>query len=917
MPINNADNSRRNRIPFIVAEVAVVFFGIFRVNDAAKDSGIWVLLAISVAILFCIFLIAIIHRFRHIINESFFIPLTLFLIYIGASFVIKSFIFLFPISLIICCVGALYFNPRALLNYLVISNIVSTSLMISKIALKHPTRTIYPSEMAVLWFMSIVGSVFVYIVTVFASNKNNAAIRAQDSFIGLLNSTNRIVLVDSLNRVTFYSMPFIEMARLSIPDWAVGRPIFDLFKDPELKILFYDILKEDNAETSIRKIMLDGKEHHFEITTARLSDETGGRSINMVDITPVMAAKIEAEEASQAKSAFLATMSHEIRTPLNAIIGLSEVELEKNLSPGTRQNLEKISISGSSLLAIINDILDISKIESHNLDLVPAEYYVPSMINDTISLNIIRKKSKNIDFKLEVDKTIPVKLFGDELRIKQILNNLLSNAFKYTDKGSIHFTISWECRNEDALLSFTVKDTGRGIKKGDIPKLFKDFAQFDIETHRLIEGTGLGLPITKNLTTLMNGTIEVESEYGIGSTFTVRIPQRIIDKNPIGEKTARKLEQFHFMNSPQKRGLKLTRNYMPYGRVLVVDDVETNLDVARGLMLPYGFSMDFAHSGEEAIKKIENAGKDPSVQKYDLILMDHMMPGMDGIETVYFIRNKINNDYAKNVPIIALTANAIAGNEEMFLSRGFNEFISKPVDLIQLDTVLNKWIRDKQSKETIMQAEKEKKSEISKESLHDSDIFQDVSADSIDTIQGLERYSNASAYLNVIRSYHLHTPLLLEKLRTFSGDEKGISLKEYSVIIHGIKGSSYGICAAAAAAKAGELEKAAKSGDINYVVSENASFINLMDSLLQDLGTILQKAAASEKEKTYTKTPDPALLSLLLEAVKQFNASKIESILNKLESFEYESGNELVVWLRRQFDNLDYDAIQERLQISE
>ena len=906
------ENARRSRIAFIIAEISMASYGIFRIYESTREGNTWKALSIFGAVLFSILIIGVIHRLRQKVNENFFIPLGVFLSYFVMSVITDNFLYYFPILLGISCIGATFFDPRSLRNYFFISNILSVFFVYYKITSSNVEQVLLTSEIAILWLISILGSAFIYVVTSFASAKNNAAIKAQESFIGILNSGNRIVLVDSLNRVTYYSKPFVEMAHLAIPELATGRPIFDLFKDNELKFLFYDLLTNNNSDKLIRQVNVNGKNYHFEIIITKLSDETGDKLINMVDVTPVMEVKIEAEEASRAKSAFLATMSHEIRTPLNAIIGLSEIELQKKLPEDTRLYIEKIHNSGSNLLAIINDILDISKIEAGNLDLVPVEYDVPDMVNNAVYLNISR--SKHLAFTLKIDETIPVKLFGDELRIKQILNNLLSNAFKYTAKGSVNFKIGWEQREENALLVFTVQDTGRGIRKENISKLFWEYSQFDVHANRNIEGTGLGLPITKNLAVLMNGTIDVESEYGKGSIFTVRIPQKIINKKPIGENAARNLELFRFKEAHQNQGLRLIRNYMPYGRVLVVDDVETNLDVAKGLMLPYGLSMDFAQSGPEAIEKIRIAGKDSSGQKYDLVLMDHMMPGMDGIEAVKTIRSEINTDYARAVPVIALTANAMTGNEELFLSSGFNGFISKPVDIMQLDTILNFWIRNKQNEATLLQAEKEKKSAETETAPKSLGIFEEVFLDGVDTREGIERFGNESAYLNVIRSYHLHTQTLLKKIKTFSGDGHGISLSEYAVTVHGIKGSSSGIYANAIASKAAELEKAAKKGDIKNVILQNNFFISAIESLLHDLGELLQKARAGEKEKKHSKSPNPVLLNELLEATKLYKAGKMEHILSELESYIYESGEELVAWLRKQVDNLEYEAIRSRLE---
>ncbi|MDR0731551.1 MAG: response regulator [Treponema sp.] len=388
-----------------------------------------------------------------------------------------------------------------------------------------------------------------------------------------------------------------------------------------------------------------------------------------------------AESASRAKSEFMATMSHEIRTPLNAIIGLSDIELRKNLNEDSFDTIKKIRGSSSILLGIINDILDISKIEAGSLDIISGEYETAELISDAVRLNMVRIGDKPLVFELKADETLPSKLLGDELRIKQILNNILSNAIKYTKEGRVELSVYME---GGQFLVCRVSDTGIGIRKEDIGRLFTEYSQLDAKANRKIEGTGLGLAITKMLLDLMDGVMEVESEYGKGSVFTVKIPQRITDPSPLGKDRAEILRHF---GSFDKNTTVFNAAAAESGvRVLVVDDVDINLEVARGLMEPYGLTVDCVLSGREAIERIRRG--EP---RYNMVLMDHMMPEMDGIETVRIIRSEIGGEYARTVPIVALTANALAGNEEMFLEHGFNGFISKPIDIMRLDEALKKW----------------------------------------------------------------------------------------------------------------------------------------------------------------------------------------------------------------------------------
>jgi signal transduction histidine kinase/DNA-binding response OmpR family regulator len=611
--------------------------------------------------------------------------------------------------------------------------------------------------------------------------------------------------------------------------------------------------------------------------------------------------KRKVEMASKAKSEFLATMSHEIRTPLNAIIGFSEIQMHNELPADTQADIEKIYSSGMNLLGIINDILDISKIETGRLELIPVEYYTPNLINDVIQLNIVRIGSKNITFALDADPGIPSVLFGDELRVRQILNNILSNAFKYTQEGHVALRVLMERKEDEPVLVFAVSDTGIGIRECDIGKLFTKYTQLDTKANRKIEGTGLGLSITKQLVEIMGGTISVESKYRKGSKFTVRIPQKIIDGRPIGESVTEDLQSMRFM---EKRLLnhrsRLVREHMPYGKALVVDDVPTNLDVARGLLIPYGLKIDCVSSGREAIELIRE-----KETAYDLIFMDHMMPEMDGIEATEIIREEIGTEYARSVPIVALTANAVSGNEEMFLEHGFNAFISKPIDIMRLDSILKRWVRDKRREGELRSAEQGNKEA---EEKNEDSVFEDLRIDGINIENGIARYGSEKSYLEILNSFLKHTGELLVKMENVSRE----TLQAYAITVHGLKGSCYGICADETGDKARELELAAKAGNFERVSESNAEFIASVNKLLDDLSP-LREAGVMKEGKPILPSPDSTLLENILEASRNFDISALEKTMAALERYAYESDSELVAWLREQTDNLEYEAIETRL----
>jgi len=899
---------------FLIVMLALVAFSIFILLNA-YEQGIITLIITAIFLVFTCFLIIVMHGQKESSDEGFSIPFILFIANTLRCFLTGDYTDYYSLCLGISCLGALFLNRRAFLRFLFVSNlIIALEILFQLPIFKQGQETNTQFGMTLFdtlfaWFTYLIGSISVYMVTTFAEDKNNDASKAKNFFVGALSSTpDPMILLDAQNRVTYISTSFMKILHMKQASHAKGRSVFDLLKDQNLKDLFYDLLTRGDSFQTTREVIMGGQQYFFEIVVSKLA-QSKGYFVNLVNITPVMKARFEAEAASRSKSQFLATMSHEIRTPLNAIIGLSDIELQKNLPADTRINLEKVHNSGGNLLSIINDILDISKIETGNFKLIPVDYDVPSLINDTVQLNIVRIGSKKITFKLECEATIPSELFGDELRIKQILSNLLSNAFKYTEEGNVTLTVRWEKRDENAWMIFMVRDTGQGIKKEDIPRLFSEYHQLDAKANRHIEGTGLGLSITKNLVSLMDGKVGVESEYGKGSVFTVQFPQRIINASPIGETTARNLEAFRFKDIYHTQSLRLVRSYMPYGKVLVVDDVETNLDVAKGLMLPYGLSVDTAMSGVEAIEKVKEAGNLDSTSRYDLIFMDHMMPGMDGLETVRIIRNELPGNYGRMVPIIALTANALAGNERMFLANGFNAFISKPVDIMQLDAALNTWVRNKQSPETLKMAEIEL-TKLKKDDDSPSGVLDKALVTGIDIVQGIERYNGEAAYMDILRSWCKHTPALLEKLKNITSE----NLPEYSITVHGIKGSSYGIFANEIGKMAQELEGFAKAGDFASVQKKNADFIAMTESALQELGALLEKTSTTRGVKPKMALPDSTLLSRLLAAAKRYKSTVMEEIVEELESHDYESGGELVVWLREQIDNLEYDAICSRLE---
>ena len=559
----------------------------------------------------------------------------------------------------------------------------------------------------------------------------------------------------------------------------------------------------------------------------------------------------EAEAANQAKSAFLSTVSHEIRTPMNAILGITEIQLQNEaLDSDVRDGFEKIYAFGDMLLGIINDILDLSKIEASKMELNITDYEIASLISDITQLNLVRIGSKPIEFKLHVDENLPAILLGDELRVKQVFNNILSNAFKYTEKGTVVVFIYAEPgkTDDEITLVVSVKDTGQGMTKEQIGKLFDKYSRFNPEANRTTEGTGLGMNIARNLIRMMNGRINVKSTPGKGSTFIVHLPQGKVNSDILGKESAENLRKFHTSGkTPMKRG-QIVHDPMPYGSVLIVDDMETNILVAEGLLALYEIKTDSVDSGYGAIEKIQNG------RVYDIIFMDHMMPKMDGVQTT-----KILRELGYSHPIIALTANAVGEHSDVFRTNGFDGFISKPIDVRQLNTVLTRLIRDKFPPE-IVEAAKRTKKELPPENTPELAINPQI----------------AEIFLRDANK----TFSMLDEFMKKSGPVNKEEMRLYISYTHGIKNALTNIGQTDLSTAAAKLETAGRERKFEIIASKTPPFIDSLRAFIKKLTPKEKATVAVDEDRPYLMEK----LLVIKATCEEYDEKTAETVLAELRA---------------------------------
>ena len=570
--------------------------------------------------------------------------------------------------------------------------------------------------------------------------------------------------------------------------------------------------------------------------------------------------KTRAESANNAKSDFLANMSHEIRTPINAVLGMNEMiiredhkamDLAESDPLAVQGALENISVysrdikkAGHNLLAIVNDILDFSKIEAGKMDLIIAPYQLSSLINDIHNMTLFKAQDKGLAFNVEVDPAIPDELSGDEIRVRQIFTNLLNNAVKFTDKGSVDLKL--RCRKQEEgkiLLIISVWDTGIGIKQEDKAKLFDKFERFDMERNSTVEGTGLGLTITHHLVDLMGGKIEVESEYGKGSIFTVTIPQTVVSDTPIGDFQSR-LQEHMPGDRPYKESFRA-----PDARILIVDDTRINLTVAVNLLKNTKIKIDTATSGEESVSMAAKT-------MYDMIFMDQRMPEMDGTEALHKIRGTADGK-SKDVPVICLTADAVIGAKERYLSEGFNDYLTKPIDNYALEKMIVKYLPEEKVEKVHDEAPESAIGEGTVE-----DMFLSLRSVGIEPKAGMKYcQDDEQLYRSLLAEYAYGE---IEKSHNLQKSYDAANWRDYSIYVHSIKSSSKMIGATALSLRAGKLEAAANAGDSGTIKTEHDLLMEEYEVVTAVIRSVIPKAELNSDDNAVTEfTPDDEIMEFL------------------------------------------------------
>ena len=599
-----------------------------------------------------------------------------------------------------------------------------------------------------------------------------------------------------------------------------------------------------------------------------------------------------AAAANEAKSTFLSNMSHEIRTPINAVLGMNEMILRESREPNVIEYAENIHTAGSTLLGLINDILDFSKIEAGKMEIVPVDYDLSSVFNDLVNMIHTRADAKGLELLLDFDQETPKLLYGDEIRIKQVITNILTNAVKYTEKGSVTFSVKFERVPDDpdsVLLCVAVKDTGIGIKPEDMEKLFSKFERIEEKRNRNVEGTGLGMTITLNLLEKMGSSLQVESTYGVGSTFSFKLRQRVNKWEPLGDYKASYQE---LLKGHKKYREKFTA---PEALVLMVDDNPMNLTVFKSLIKQTKVQVDTANDGDEGLLLAKE-------KKYDIIFLDHMMPGKDGIETLHELK-KQESGPNRNTPVICLTANAISGAREQYIEAGFNDYLTKPIDTDKLEEMLLTYLPQEKMQEAGEEVMVQENEEIP-ESLAPLQ-----GAEWLDMRIGIKTSGSVEAYLPLLKIFYESIDETEQAIEGFYAER---NIKDYTIKVHALKSSARIIGAQEFGEEAQLLENAGKAENREYIRAHHEGFIETYRGFKAQLAAVFaneQTAAEDEKPEADAVLME-SVYEEMREAAEEMDCDRLEEIFIEMEDYRIPDGEvELYKKLKQAVDHFDYEGI--------
>ena len=593
--------------------------------------------------------------------------------------------------------------------------------------------------------------------------------------------------------------------------------------------------------------------------------------MTIVDVTKIIEQNhlmkrlvLQTEDANRAKTNFVSNMSHEIRTPMNSIVGITEILLRSRHSPKEQEYLLNIQSSGRVLLTIINDVLDCSKMEAGKMQLFDEPYDTCSLFHDLRISMENRIGHSGLELIYDIDQDIPCKLKGDMGRIRQVIINLVNNAIKYTEKGSVRFSVHVRQKNTDkVMLYYEVADTGIGIRKEDHKILFDAFQRVEMDRNRYVEGTGLGLTISQNLVNMMGGVIEVESEYGKGSRFFFTIEQRIIDPTPVSAVNYNGQKD----NVTEKEAECLF--IAPEAHILLVDDNELNLVVAKELLKPLRMQIDTAENGLQAVKMVRGS-------QYDLVLMDHMMPVMDGIEAAKAIRALPEDKYQK-LPIIALTANAMVDARKEFLNAGMNGFVAKPIDFARICNQLKLWL----PKDLVRDVPKEEAKKLLADDLSDREIQPEDPQMGFSFEEGVNHCGSKAALMKTIRIFYRTIDSKANKIEQCL--KEGL-ISDYVIEIHALKSSALLIGAVPLSEAAKELEDYGKQGKTEVLEEKTPDVL----TLYRDLKNILRPYAEKEEDakKEFSDGEWITALQQIHQCIEQFDLDGVDQIMEQLEEYQ-------------------------------